>query len=245
MMHIFLLESPNFLKRMGIRFVWVIGRDVIYFVTMSIESALSVKYPLSFTAASVRADLARIVAQTYLECGDWDITRQRILEHNLLQSRSRLSAIRMELELRHRLQILTERQLTILAHSPADSRTAIAWLAVLKHAPFVFSFVVDVLRPKFEQHDPVIRPSDYETYYENQMLRHPELASMTHSTRDKLRTVMVNMLREAGFITQKGRESHYIRPVVTPEVREAVSADDPQWLAGFLVGDNEIQSLMR
>jgi hypothetical protein len=212
---------------------------------MSTELARSGKFPLSFTAASLRPELARIIAQVYLDCGDWEATRQQVLTRNLLQSRARSSAIRMERELRQRLQTLTARQLDILAHATHDARRAIAWLAVLKHSPFVFAFAAGVLRVKYEQLDAVLRPSDYERFFEAQALQHPELARLKASTQGKIRRVIITMLREAGIIAPEGGELAFSRPLPPPDALDAIAADDPRWLAGFLVPDAEIISLAR
>ena len=90
------------------------------------------RYNLSFTAVSLRPELARIVAEHYMQTGNWDMTKVRILSSNALQCRSVNSAVRMERELRKRLKCLTDRQIAILTQATVDDRAAIAWLAALK-----------------------------------------------------------------------------------------------------------------
>ena len=60
-------------------------------------------YNLSFTAASLRPELARIVAEHFLAVRDWEKTKEHILSTNALQCRSASSAVRLERELRQRL----------------------------------------------------------------------------------------------------------------------------------------------
>src|SRR4051812_1833353 len=105
-------------------------------------------YKLGFTAASLRPELARIVAEYYLETGDWDVAKEHILSSNALQSRSTSSAVRLEGELRQRLRTLTHDQIVLLAHSTAEDRAAVAWLATIKHICFAFEFAAEVLREK-------------------------------------------------------------------------------------------------
>ena len=71
-------------------------------------------YNLSLTAASLRPELARIIAEYYLELGDWDLAKHRTLTSNALQCRSASSAVRLERELRQRLETLTIDQITLL-----------------------------------------------------------------------------------------------------------------------------------
>jgi Putative inner membrane protein (DUF1819) len=199
-------------------------------------------YNLSFTAASLRPELVRIIAERYLVAGDWDLARDQILSSNALQCRSRSSAIRLERELRQRLTTLTPDQITLVAHATAEDRAAIAWLAACKRIPFAFDFAVEVLRDKLAAHDPVLRPSDYEGYVESKGLSQPEIAQLTTSSKNKVRQVLLRMLAEAGLLTDGTALGSIQRPALSPAVTGAVIADNPQWLAGFLVPDTEIPS---
>jgi len=200
-------------------------------------------YSLSFTAASLRPELGRIVAEIYLACSDWDEAKKRVLAENALQSRTPASAVRMEREMRQRLQSLTQRQLEILAHAPADSRAAIAWLSVLKHSAFVFEFSAEVLRTKMEQMDPVLRPSDYENFFEAKCISHPELAALLPATRTKIERVVKTMLREVGILGHDPTNFALRRLLLPQDALNAVLADDRRWLAGFLYPDYELATL--
>ena len=201
------------------------------------------RYNLSFTAVSLRPELARIVAEHYQEMGNWDMTKARILSSNALQCRSAGSAVRMERELRNRLKGLTDQQIAILAQATAEDRAAIAWLAALKYIRFAFDFAADVLREKLASHDPILRPSDYEGYADNQSMSHPELTQLAASSKHKIRQVLLLMLAEAGLLAVGTALGTLQRPVLSPAVLNAITADSPHWLAGFLVPDTEIGCL--
>lgn len=200
-------------------------------------------YSMSFTAASVRPQLARIVAEIYIQTGNWDETKRRTLSDNLLQARSKATAIRFERELRNRLQMLSPSQINILAASSFDSCTAIAWLSVLKHSAFVFDFAADALRAKLEDGDPILRPSDYESFVAGQTSSHPELAQLSVSTSEKIRRVIKTMLREAGILHEEAKVPRLSRPVIPPDALAAILADDRKWLAGFMVPEAEIMKM--
>ena len=68
----------------------------------------------TFSATLLRSEFARIVAEHYLDGGEWTTAKARILATNALQCDSTASAIRIEGELRRRLQPLTEAQLRLL-----------------------------------------------------------------------------------------------------------------------------------
>lgn len=200
-------------------------------------------YNLSFTAASLRPDLARIVAESYLAVGDWNLAKARVLSSNALQCRTAGGAERQERELRLRLKCLTHDQLTLLAHATAEDRAAIAWLAALKHISFAFEFAAEVLRDKLTALDPVLRHSDYETYVDLKSAIHPELTQLSNVSRSKIRQVLLRMLREAGLLGAGAGWGTIQRPVLSPPVLRVVTADNPRWLAGFLVQDTEIGRL--
>lgn len=200
-------------------------------------------FVLSFTAASLRPELGRVVAETYLACNDWQEAKGRVLQQNALQARTPASAVRMEREFRQRLQALTRQQLEILAHASSDSRAAISWLSVLKHSAFVFEFSAEVLRTKLELLDPVLRPSDYENFFEAKSLTHSELAALLPATRAKIERVIKTMLREVGILSSNPKDFGLRRLLVPQEVVNAVLADDRRWLAGFLYSDDELASL--
>jgi hypothetical protein len=199
-------------------------------------------YKLSFTAASLRPELARIVAEYYLELGNWDLAKDRTLSTNALQCRSVSSAIRLERELRQRLETLTIDQITLLTQATAEDRAAIAWLAACKHIRFAFEFAAEVLRDKLAAHDPVLRHSDYEAYAETKGLSHPEFVRLTTSSKNKIRQVLLRMLTEAGLLVKGTSLGTIQRPALSPAVLHVINADNPSWLAGFLVPDIEIPS---
>jgi DNA-binding MarR family transcriptional regulator len=200
-------------------------------------------YNLSFTAASLRPELARVVAEVYLAERDWDATRRRILDTNALQARSASSAKRLEIELRRRLVTLTDEQIALLTEAPAEDRAAMAWLGAIKRSRFLLEFAAELLRDKLAAHDPVLRRSDYEGFVEARSVAHPELTRLTPASRAKIRSVLLRMLTEAGLLRGGAELGAIQRPVLSPLVAGSIVADDPRWLAGFLVPETEIAAL--
>ena len=201
------------------------------------------KYTLGFTGASLRPELARIIAEDYLLTNDWAETRRRVLENNSLQARTRKSASRLEGELRQRLETLTGPQIELLARGNADDAAALSWLATCKYVPYLFEFAAEVLRDKLAGHDPALRLSDYETYAEHKALLHPELIRLKEGSRQKLREVLLRMLRQSGLLVRGSGLGTIQRPVLSPAVTTAIASDNPRWLTCFLVPDSEIEGL--
>ena len=151
----------------------------------------------------------------------------------------------MEREIRPRLQCLSHDQLELLVRSGINTRTSLAWLAAVKHSSFLFDFAAEEIRWKVERHDCVLRESDYRRFIEEKTPSHPELVKLSESTSGKVRRVLFAMLREAGILT-KGQEIGSLqRPAIPHEVELSIRAENPAWLAAYLVPDREIQTNLR
>lgn len=200
-------------------------------------------YRLSFSAASLRPELACMLAETYLSYGNWEDAKEKVLTDNVLQARSKSSAVRMEREIRQRTQTLTPPQIELLASGSTDNRRAMAWLSTLKHIEFLYTFSAETLRAKIAILDFTLRPSDYENFIASQSILHPELADLKPSTQDKLRRVTMTMLREAGILSDKSQGFDITRPFLPTDAQDVITRDNRYWLAGFLVPDEEIRTL--
>jgi hypothetical protein len=180
-----------------------------------------------------------VIAGVHLEVeGDWALTRAAVLERNALQARSAKSSKVLETELRQRLQCLTAPQLQLLAQGTSDERSAMAWLAVLKRIQIAADLTRQVLVSKLSQ-DPVLRRSDMAAFYEDCERDHPELAALAPSSQQKVRSALLQMLRDAGLLVGKAGKGGTLgtvhRPLLSPQVQEVVAGDDPALLAGFLL----------
>ncbi|WP_186696559.1 BrxA family protein [Cyanobium sp. NS01] len=208
-------------------------------MTLASAASRSSRYCLSFTAASLRPELAAVIAGIHKEQGDWKRTKAAVLERNALQARSASTAKRLESELRQRLQTLTPAQLELLATGSSDDRTAMAWLAALKRIQLAFDVVQNVLAEKLAGMDPVLRRSDMVAFYEMQERIHPELAKVSPTSEQKIRSTLLHMLRDAGLLAGKAGKGSSLgtvqRALLNPEALQRVSEDDPLWLKGFLV----------
>ena len=181
-----------------------------------------------------------MIAGVHLEVeGDWALTRATVLERNALQARSAKSSKVLETELRQRLQCLTAPQLQLLAQGTSDERSAMAWLAVLKRIQIAADLIRQVLVRKLSSQDPVLRRSDMAAFYEDCERDHPELAALAPSSQQKVRSALLQMLRDAGLLVGKAGQGGTLgtvqRPLLSPQAQELVSSDDPALLAGFLL----------
>jgi len=181
-----------------------------------------------------------VIAGIHLEQeGDWARTKAVVMDRNALQARSASTGKRLESELRQRLQRLTAAQLQLLARGTSDERSAMAWLAVLKRIQIAADLSRDVLLEKLSSLDPVLRRSDMAAFYEDRERDHPELGALAPSSQQKVRSALLQMLRDAGLLAGKAGKGGTLgtvqRPLLSPQVQELVASDDPALLVGFLL----------
>jgi len=196
------------------------------------------RYCLSFTAAGLRADLAAVIAGIYLEEGSWLRTKAAVLARNALQARSTSSGKRLESELRQRLQQLSTSQLELLAQGSSEERCAMAWLAALKRIPIAQELTRTLLAEKLDGLDPILRRSDMAAFYEAREREHPELRALAPSSQQKVRSALLQMIRDAGLLLGKAGKGGALgtvqRPLLSPQVQEQLMQGDPDFLFGFL-----------
>jgi hypothetical protein len=113
-----------------------------------------------------------------------------------------------------------------------------AWLAVIKSIEIAADLTREVLLGKLSSLDPVLRRSDMAAFYEDCERNHPELTALAPSSQQKVRSALLQMLRDAGLLSGKAGKGGTLgtvqRPLLSPQVQELVVSDDPALLVGFL-----------
>lgn len=187
--------------------------------------------------------MARIIAAKYAETESWTETRAWVLSTNALQCRSQASLLRLERELRQRLQLLTSNQLSFLFESHLSEAVFPIWLSACKQSPFLFDFASQVLRQKIEIFDLTLRPSDLEKFIEGQSTREKRLQSVSSATMGKIKNILLSMLREAGILQEGPELGTIAQPALNPDFVRIIVDDHPKWLACLLVLEKDISSL--
>jgi hypothetical protein len=196
-------------------------------------------YRLSFTSASSQLpkfiDLAVLTIES-----DFDLSK---LGHEHLGKEKESTNIRQFRELMHRLRTLTKDEIELLAHGNLLDQKHISLLAISKTYRFIFDFIVEVLRDKVLVYDFEIRDSDYNSFVNRKYYDHPELESLSESTKIKIKTVLFRILSEVGLIDHA--KSRVIqRVLLSNELEKVVVDDNPELLKIFLKPDREIAELI-
>ncbi len=87
-----------------------------------------------------------------------------------------------------------------LPELPAPERTLVLYYCCLKTYPLLFDFHMEAVLPTWRSADRSFGPHDATRFLEEQAETHPEIDDWGESTWKKVRQVMLQMLREAGFL---------------------------------------------
>ncbi len=161
------------------------------------------KYRLSFTACSLRPSESALMATLYLQIKDWDAVVRTVLTENLLQARLHSTLKRITLELRGRLQTLTDTEITYLTTCDPQNRAYLLWIAVCRYYPFIAEFAVEVMRENFFRREMHITMQHFNSFFYTKADDHAKLHNISDQTRGKLRQVIFKMLKETMLISTK------------------------------------------
>lgn len=191
------------------------------------------RYVLSFSAGGLLYHESVVVAEKVLHAQfDWNVALRAAAEDNLLQTRTASTAKRKLREIRNRLQTLSDDELRLLAEGSRQEQKWVLWLACCLRYQLVADFAREVLRPKYLQLDLSIEKSDVERFIDDQTLWHDELERLAPSTRAKLQTVMMRMLRESELISKEGV---LLPPLFSERLTKALLEDSRDHLLLFPV----------
>lgn len=197
---------------------------------MTVTDPSRPRYALSFTSGDLLAREGELVAELYLTNRDWDATRARVIEDNLLQARTSSSSIRVTRETIQRLSVLGDSELELLVEASPTELRHLMWAAACRRYDFIGDFAEEVLRERFLLMTPTLSIEDYERFFAGKSLWHPELEELKPSTGQKLRQTLFRMLHEAGL---RGPDGDIVPVVLSARVAEALGNRIPSELRFF------------
>ncbi len=171
-------------------------------------------YRLSFTFGGLLFPESVLIAQRYLAVPDWTILKVEAQQGVLLRKTRASSRYRYFREIRDRLSKAWPFEIQSIAHESSGARYA-AFAICCRHYLVIGDFVREVIQDKMAMKASHIGFDDYYHFLESKAPTHPELATLTETTRAKLRQVTFRMLTE-GMLLEKGRD-HRIQPPRIPE----------------------------
>ena len=193
---------------------------------------------MSFTAGALLHRESVLIAEQYAQDRDWAVTRQAMLDKNLLQARTVSTSKRFIREIVQRLQTLTQEQLLLVCNGSEEEQKHILWLAICKRYQFIREFAIEIVRERYLQLGSPIARSDYESFFTAKAAWHPELEGFGQATRDKLRQNLFKMLREAGLLSNDG---HVMGAFLSSSVVRAIAEESAENLMIFPVREEDVE----
>ena len=200
---------------------------------------MSSKYLLSYTAVSLQAYEAEIIANLYKETPNWDKVAQSVINDNALQKGTIATRKREFIEFKRRLQTLTAEQLAYYEDASSSDIKNLTMLSCFKLYAFISDFATEVMRNKLLLFDFQILNSDYEAFYDSKRVAYDNLNTISDGTRYRLKQVMFKMFEQADFIDSV-KNKNIQKPYLSEELIKLIVQDDPKYLSSFLYSDNEI-----
>lgn len=162
------------------------------------------KYCMSFTTGGLFQREALLMAEHYLNLGDWQAVQDAAISQNLLQARTLNSSKRVCREIIARLKTLGPGELDLFVDANPQEQRYLLWLSVCRRYQFIGDFAVEVLRERFITLKTDLSHEDFDSFFNRKSDWHDELDQLRPATRNKLRQVLFRILREADLVTETG-----------------------------------------
>ena len=159
------------------------------------------RYSMSFTTGSLFHRESVKLAALYLDLGDWDSVRHKVITDNLLQTRTLNTLKRVCREIISRLKTLNLSELKFLLETSHQEQAYLLWLAVCRRYRFIADFAIEVLRERYITLKTDLNYEDFDSFFNQKSEWHSELDEVRPATRSKLRQVLFKILREADLLS--------------------------------------------
>ncbi len=166
------------------------------------------RYSLSFTTGAALISESVVVAELYVELGDWSSVRGKVLTENYLQSRTVSTLKKLYGEVSRRLRHLTDEQLSLLATGTETQAKQLIWLAICKQYKFIYDFTIEVIVPQYETARFLLTHEDYDAFFNTKAEWHDNLDLASMKTKSKARQVFFKMMKECGLIGDGNELQH-------------------------------------
>ncbi|MDP3178631.1 MAG: DUF1819 family protein, partial [Spirochaetaceae bacterium] len=147
---------------------------------------MSETYRLSFSFGGLLFPESVAIAQRDRELPDWEALKAETKQGELLRKTRSSSRYRYFREIRDRINQAWPFELELIATEGIGARYA-AFAMCCRYYRLVGDFVHEVVRDKVAMHEERLTLSDYYHFLEKKVPLHPELSTLSETTRAKLR----------------------------------------------------------
>jgi len=193
---------------------------------------------MSFSTGGLFSRESVTLSMIFLEIGDWDTVRDKVLTENLLQTRTLTSAQRVCREVISRLKTLNPSELDLLVRGTSQEQGYLLWIAVCRCYKFIADFAVEILRERYLGLKIDLHHEDFDSFFNKKSEWHIELDNIRLVTRNKLRQVLFRILREAELLTVNNTIN---AAMLSPRLLEAIPRGSRQDVLFFPMFESELE----
>lgn len=163
-------------------------------------------YKMSFGTGGLLLNESVEVARLHVSGEPWAETIRRAIEAGATALPKAASNRRTLREISNRLLTLTDAERDFLiAHADRTDQQALLWLATCRAYRFIREFAIEVIRDRYLSYQKDLPLESFDILLDGKAEWDGDLASLTSSTRLKLRQVLFRIMREAGVISPTGQ----------------------------------------
>lgn len=195
---------------------------------------------MSFTTGSLYHRESVKLAALYLELGDWNAVRDKVISNNLLQTRTLNTLKRVCREVISRLKTLSIEELDFLVEANLQEQDYLLWLATCRRYRFIADFAIEVLRERYITLKTDVNHEDFDSFFNRKSEWHAELDAIQPTTRNKLRQVLFRILREAGLLASNNIIN---AAILSPELLNAISHNNRRDVLFLPVFESDLKGM--
>jgi len=198
------------------------------------------RYIMSFTTGGLFRRESVHLAVLYLDLGDWESVRDKVITENLLQTRTLNTLKRVCREIISRLKNLSADELKFLIEGSHQEQSYLLWLAVCRRYRFIADFAAEVLHERYITLMTKLAYEDFDSFFNRKSEWHSELEGITPATRNKLRQVLFKILREADIVAANNMINGAL---LSPRLLEAIRQNSPRDMLYFPVFESDLKGM--
>lgn len=202
------------------------------------EGSAQRPYLMSFGTGGLFINESVAVARLHVRGEDWDSTAVAAQQGGAFPVRKASSARRSIREIVNRLRQLSADELALFIDGERSDQAALLWLAACRAYRFIGEFAVEVLNERFLSLRTDLTYDDFNTFLAAKAEWSPKLASLSSTTRAKLRAVLFRLMREAGILSPDDR---ILGAMLSRRVLIMISASNPDELQFFPGAERQLR----
>ena len=167
---------------------------------MEMTKSLGMRYKADITAGALKLPESRIIADLLLRNVDAEGWSDAILTKNALQARNPATAQRLTRLIRGRLETMRPPLWKLVRDGQGSVATHAVFVAAVKHSPLLGDFLEIVVGEQYRLFSSALTNKLWADYLESCRERDPAMRLWNETTRRRLRSLVFQMLAEAGYI---------------------------------------------